>query len=198
MYHFFETIKIENGNLINLEYHQGRLSYTYKRNYKKECVFDLKSIIIVPSDFCKGIVKCRFDYNFKDFSFGFQEYHFIEIKTLKLVYNEDIVYSFKSFDRRELNNLMVLREGFDDILIVKNGIITDTSFSNIAFYDGLNWFTPQTPLLLGTCRQFLIEQGKLLPSLIGVEDLNKYKSFILINAMRGVRLDQQIPITGIK
>ena len=44
---------------------------------------------------------------------------------------------------------------------VKNGRLTDTSYSNIALFDGNRWVTPAHPLLKGTMRQSLIDKGLL-------------------------------------
>lgn len=71
----------------------------------------------------------------------------------------------------------------DDVLIVKNGCITDTTFSNVALFDGTQWCTPDTYLLNGTCRQRLIQDGLLVEKRIGPKDLSDYKYIRPINAM---------------
>ena len=49
----------------------------------------------------------------------------------------------------------------DDILIIRNGLITDMSYANVAFFDGTQWLTPRIPLLAGTCRERLLETGPI-------------------------------------
>ena len=70
-----------------------------------------------------------------------------------------------------------------DILIVKKEFITDTSFSNIIFFDGDNWITPSTPLLEGTKRKELLEKNIISEQEIKFSDLKNFKKAILINAM---------------
>ncbi len=71
----------------------------------------------------------------------------------------------------------------DDILLVKEGLITDTTIANIAFYDGNSWYTPQHPLLKGTKRAQLLDQGLLLEKDLKPEDLSSFIAIRLFNAM---------------
>ena len=50
-------------------------------------------------------------------------------------------YNYKWEDRSQLDALYAKRENVDDILIVKNGLITDTLYANIAFEKSGQWFT---------------------------------------------------------
>ena len=74
----------------------------------------------------------------------------------------------------------------DDIIIVKNGNLTDSSYSNLAFNDGSKWITPSTPLLTGTRRGQLIESGELYEEELKVSDLKYFHSCSLINALNGI------------
>ena len=62
-------------------------------------------------------------------------------------------YSFKFSNRKAIDDLLKFRNGCDDILIVRNGLITDTSYSNVVFRKDNMYFTPNFPLLNGTKRQ---------------------------------------------
>ena len=86
----------------------------------------------------------------------------------------------------------------DDILIIKNNKITDTSFTNIAFYDGIKWVTPAFPLLKGTKRQKLIDENKIIEVDILLSDLNKFKKAILFNSMLDLEDQMYIEIDNIK
>ena len=44
---------------------------------------------------------------------------------------------------------------------MKQGLLTDTSIANIALSDGTHWYTPAHPLLKGTKRAALLEEGIL-------------------------------------
>ena len=99
------------------------------------------------------------------------------------MYDDTIEYAKKSTDRERIDTLFELREECDDILIVKNGHITDTSIANIALYKEGLWYTPTSPLLRGTTRQRLLESGFLHTTDIKVQDLHKYSKIALLNAM---------------
>ena len=68
---------------------------------------------------------------------------------------------FQEHRQKKLNSLFQIRQDKDDILIVKNGLLTDTSIANIALYDGNDWYTPLHPLLKGTKRAELLDKGVL-------------------------------------
>ena len=94
-----------------------------------------------------------------------------------------IDYSFKSADRSSLNRLTAQKGDCDEIIIVKNGLVTDTSFTNIAVFDGEQWLTPRHPLLMGTKRACLLEKRILKEADISVEALMRAQKVSLINAM---------------
>ena len=71
----------------------------------------------------------------------------------------------------------------DDIIIVKDGLITDASYANLIFWDGENWFTPNTPLLKGVQREKLLKDGLIQEKEIKPSDLASYQKVALINAM---------------
>ena len=92
-------------------------------------------------------------------------------------------YTYKSAGREPLNCLFALRGACDDILIVKQGLLTDTSIANIALSDGTHWYTPAHPLLKGTRRAALLEEGILQEKDIRPEDLPSFSTVRLFNAM---------------
>jgi len=61
--------------------------------------------------------------------------------------------------------------------------VTDTSIANIAFYDNGMWKTPKNPLLKGTTRARLIDEGKLIEADIRVNELRNFSKVALLNAM---------------
>ena len=93
----------------------------------------------------------------------FSSYVKHRVGSLKLVSADSLDYHMKFFDRASLEALFALRGECDEIIIVKGGLITDTSISNLVFYDGSRWYTPAHPLLEGTCRARLIAGGKIIP-----------------------------------
>lgn len=69
------------------------------------------------------------------------------------------------------------------MLIVRNGRLTDTSIANVALWNGTEWHTPSFPLLKGTHRQRLLDEGRIVERDITVDDLSLYSRVRLFNAM---------------
>jgi len=128
----------------------------------------------------------------------FKPYQPRPIKTLKLVKDNEIDYSFKYADRENINLLYERRGNYDDILIVKNNLVTDTSYCNIIFFDGNKWLTPEFPLLKGTKRQQPLDGGKISVAKIIVESLRSFHEFMLINAMLDFDENRSLSIHGIE
>ena len=179
----FETIRVHDGVLQNMEYHNSRLNHSRKELYKSADIIDLQQVIQIPSDIKKGIYKCRVSYSKEIKTIEFELYVPRTIKSLRLIEANTIFYNYKYTNRGRLNELLTKRERFDEILIVKNGYITDTSYSNIVFFDGAQWYTPSTPLLQGTMRSFLLKNGLISEMKIKVADLKQFQKARLINAM---------------
>ena len=197
MSRFIETIKCRNGRLYNIDYHNSRFNVTLKKNYNVNSKFNLAELIDIPENYSNGLFKCRVLYSDQIHKIEFLPYKQRNINSLKLVEDNKIEYSFKYADREKLNFLFNQREECDDILIVKHGCITDSFYANTVFFDGQKWWTPDTPLLSGTQRAFLIDSEKIFITRITVHDLKKYSYAGLINAMLGLDEMPRIPISEI-
>jgi 4-amino-4-deoxychorismate lyase len=81
---------------------------------------------------------------------------------------------------------------------VKNNHITDTSYSNLIFKKGKDWFTPKSFLLNGVQRQHLLKTKKIKEAEITLQNIHDFSHFQLINAMNN--LDDQLiyPLGKIK
>jgi len=93
---------------------------------------------------------------------------------------------------------MKQKEECDDIIIIKNGLLTDASIANLILFDGKNWITPETPLLPGTCRERLLNAGLITKRKIHPDDLKYYQGVKLINAMRYPEESEIIPVSQIR
>jgi len=144
---------------------------------------DLEKHIVLPENLSDDIYRCRVISSDKIESVEISQYIFKPVKSLKLVCCNNLEYEHKYADRSSIENLFKKRADCDDILIIKNGIITDTSICNVAFFDGINWYTPKNPILKGTKRQKLIDEGKIYEKQIMANDLNKYLKVCAFNAM---------------
>jgi 4-amino-4-deoxychorismate lyase len=104
------------------------------------------------------------------------------------IVSSDIEYSLKYANRDALNALLESNKDVDEVIIEKKGYLTDTTISNIAFFDGEQWVTPVKPLLEGTMRAKLIDEGFLQTKEIKKEDLQNYSQVALMNAMIGFKI----------
>ncbi len=172
----FETIKVENGKLLNIKYHQQRVDYTRSFFGFTDKLELKKQILNLPK---KGEFRLRIDYAKTLEGFTCKEFLKREFKEFKIV-ESDIEYRHKYANRDEIDALKVDET---EIIIVKDGFLTDTSIANIAIrVDGI-WLTPKTPLLQGTTRARLIERGFLKCEDLTIEDLKKAQNFAIMNAL---------------
>lgn len=144
-------------------------------------VLNLESILPVISLDSKH--KIRIIYDGLSSRVEFAAYQPKTINSLKVIEENTISYPFKFENRSEFQGLLEKREQADDILIVKNGFLTDSSYSNVAFWDGSEWFTPDTYLLNGVRRQFLLAKGLIREKKITMSDLPNFDKVSLMNAM---------------
>lgn len=174
-----ETIKIVDGEPLHLGYHQQRIDNTLKTlGYHN--TFDLKDYIDPPKE---GTLRCRVIYNDAILKVEYLPYQFSALNSLKLVHCNTIEYSLKYENREKLNALFELRGECDDILIVKNSLLTDTTKANIALFDGAKWVTPTLPLLHGTTRSRLLSENKIFEKSLHVSDINNFSKVAVLNAM---------------
>lgn len=178
---FIETIRIERGEIMNLSYHNQRLNDTRATFWKGCSLLNLSEYI--RAEHSEAPVKCRVVYGEMIEDVSYAPYVIRPVNSLQLVYSDSIEYTYKSTDREAINALFSQRDNRDDILIVKNGLITDTSIANIALYDGNIWHTPRVPLLKGTQRAALLKKGIIFEKDIKQEELFDYSHIVLFNAM---------------
>ena len=176
MNNLLETIRCVNGKVLYLEYHQDRLNKSRKKlGFKNKLNLEIDA----PN---KGLYRCRIVYNEFIEKIEFIPYVKKNILSFKLI-NSDIDYSLKYENRDKINKLLELKENADEIIIIKDGLVTDTSIANICFFDGTDWITPKAPLLKGTTRQRYLDNCKIKEADIRVEDIQKYSKIALLNAM---------------
>ena len=192
----FETIKLENGVFHNLRLHAERINDARKKLFNLPDKIELSIELKVPESFSKGLYKCRIDYDKGIQKISFEKYKARKIGALQLVHCDNISYNFKFSDRSCFDKIKRQSKG-NEILIIRNGLITDTSFSNIVFFDGQKWITPSSPLLEGTRRKELLSKGKILEQKIGPSDIKSFTKARLINAMLDLKSGTEININQI-
>lgn len=182
MSRFIETIRAENGLVQQLERHQQRMSRTLE-DHGLLTIPSLKDILNDISFPDSGRIRIRIEY-------GTNEHMIIEqfpytrrmVRKIRMMHIAPPDYRYKYADRAWINALSSRSEA-DEILIIREGRITDVSIANIAFFDGRDWWTPDAPLLKGTERGRLIENGVIRETEIRVGDLGSFKGLRLMNAM---------------
>ncbi len=206
----FESVCLQDGVFLNRKWHEARFRRSYHAYYGCFPSHDLLTDIVVDDIYQQGVFKVRIDYASARETVGKNEiiekiektiqyapYQIQAIKRLKLVEDNNIDYHLKYSDRDHLNSLFQRRESCDDILIVKNGLITDSSFCNVIFRTQNRWFTSDSPLLTGTMRARLLSEKRIEAVPIRVQDLSQFSEFKLINAMRDMDAVAGYPMSGI-
>ncbi len=178
-----ESIKLVDGEFQNLFYHEQRMNRALKFLCGVQNHFDLENFLRNLSQPLHGLYKCRMIYDDMTKDIEFIPYEYKTINSLRVIEHDRVSYEFKYADRKLLNRLFELRKDCDDILIVKRGLVTDSSYSNIVFKRGKRWYTPWSALLKGTMRASLLERDIIQEEEIRVEDISTFESFKLINAM---------------
>ena len=105
-----ETIKIEHGEIRNLEYHNRRFNSSRKALFGGKgsmnpgigSDIDLGSVISVPPDIGQGVFRCRVLYRSGIESIEFVPHQERIVRSLKLVRSDNIDYSVKYADRKLL------------------------------------------------------------------------------------------------
>jgi 4-amino-4-deoxychorismate lyase len=177
---FIETIRIEHKKIFNIKYHNKRVKKSIKDIYGIDTDIELLDYIDVPKD--NNLYRCRVVYSNKIESIEYILQPKREFNTFKIVKDNDIEYKYKSINRDNINNLVSQKNSADDIIIVKESLITDTSIANIAIYTD-RWYTPKSPLLDGTYRQKLIDDGFLGIKDITIDELKSAKKVAIMNAL---------------
>jgi 4-amino-4-deoxychorismate lyase len=183
MSRLIESIKLYNGVLFNLPYHQDRVDKSL-RTLHVNTKLVLSDVIQVPENCSTGLFKCRVVYSANGIhTCSFENYERKKIKKLKLLFADDMEYSLKWEDRTQINKLLEKRADADDIIMVKNDKVTDSSYANLCFKKNNRWYTPSTPLLEGIMRRKLLDENKILPTDISYTDIQEFECCKLINAM---------------
>lgn len=182
MSQFIESIKIEDQEIFLLELHQKRVNATFE-HFGKEGSIDIAKIFKDLEHDEDGLYKLKITYDLnKNYRTQLIPYAISEIEDFQLIENNVYDYSFKFEDRKEFEK-MINKAKASEIIIVKNNHITDTSYSNLLFLKGKEWFTPSTYLLNGVQRTHLLKNKKIKEAEIKLQNITEYSHFQLINAM---------------
>lgn len=194
----FESIKVINGVVCNKDYHAARIRRAQQSLFGKSSGTVLEQVKIPCNLKPDTVYKLRITYDTKIREYSFSEYHPKSISSLQCVVDNHISYSHKFEDRSRIQILFSRKGQADDIVILKNGLVTDSSYTNLAFLKKGKWYTPDTPLLPGSKRAFYLNKGKLEETRITLENLKSFEGVCLINAFLDLSMDRLIPVGKIK
>ena len=200
MNQFIETIAVHEGRPRQLVWHQRRVDSTMQHFYPgHKHSWDLEKCIDVPENFQTGLIRCRILYDAHHFSIHYYPFSPRKIESLKLVpLPKDFDYRYKYADRSMLESLYQMREDADDILLLNEGWVTDSSVANIAFKKNGTWYTPSNPLLAGTTWKRLISEGILRPRPINLKELQTFEAFKVFNALHNFETAMESPVGNIR
>lgn len=178
---FIETIRIMEGNIYSLDYHQQRVNKTLL-DHNLPLLNIAKLLCDLPSTIPKPICRCRITYGQCPAQISFLPYTPIKRKRVRIIKNDKISYSYKYADRTQIEEVLHF-SNCEDIIIVKENMITDSSVANLVFENKEGFFTPTTPLLQGTERQRLLDKGIISLREIALDNIEEYNHIYFINAM---------------
>lgn len=179
----FESIRLEDGALPLLDWHQERINRSRRSLYTRKPLLKLTKVLEEQELPQTGLYKVKVRYGVEADSVSWSAYSVRRVGSLRLVRQNDLLYQHKYQNREGIDRLWEQRGQADEILIVQHGYLTDTSYHNIALYDGDKWYTPSCPLLRGTRRASLLAEEVIHPALIRERDLHHFKKVRLFNAM---------------
>lgn len=181
MYRWIESMRVENGQVQNLAWHQKRVDNTFNSFAPDIAPLSLYFILAEVNLPHEGVFKLRLVYDLERIiDLQISNYTIQYISKFYLVDESEISYSFKFEDRACLDNLDHLEA---EPIILQQELVTDTRYSNLIFRNDEGWFTPTSYLLNGTMRQKLLADGDVKECMIGINDLQHYTHFKMINAM---------------
>lgn len=178
-----ESIKILNGRCYGLHQHENRMSRSMMALFDLNKPIHIRNYIQLPDAYKKGLVKCRILYDTQIRDVQFSNYTIRNIRSAKLIFSDTVLYPHKLLNRDALDSLYLLRDTCDEILVIKNGLVTDAYYYNLVFEKNGQLYTPLSPLLYGTQRQRLIDNNKIIPINIPTDEIFQYERIHFINAL---------------
>ena len=149
--------------------------------------FDLGQLEL-PEGIGEGRYKYRLPYGRTLGAAAISSYKPRILSSLVVVEPDHFEYPLKFADRTRFERLrrragLSELDASDDILIVVGGLLTDTSYSNVALFNGRTWVTPSHPLLDGVKRAELLHRSAIEVADIRLSELQSYETLSIVNAM---------------
>jgi len=182
MSQLFESIMVVDGIARHLALHSARMNRSRSQLFGSVPAINLEQVLPPLLRSASGLCKCRVVYDREIRSVECAPYQQRRISGLVLVHDNEIRYDHKYLDRSTLEKIPGIAET-EEAVIVQEGLITDTRYSNIVLADGPIRVTPANPLLRGIQREYLLSIGAIREEEVRVKDIQRFEKVILINAM---------------
>lgn len=192
-----ETIRFSNGIPENLNYHEARITMSQIALDGSRRLDSLTSIFEDTPPPPEGLIKGRLTYNRDLYKIEFSEYVKANILHLRIFEANKLYYPFKFANRDMFQRIHDDMPPDAEALIVISHRITDTTYTNVALKRQEKWYTPINPLLKGTRRAQLLEDGIIQLEDIFLDKLPDFEAIKLFNAMIPWDEAIEIPISQI-
>lgn len=181
MSRFLESIHVKQGVAELISYHQARYNACMQYHFPNAPKANL-SELLKHAPATEQTYKLRIEYSHKIEKIEFIPYQTRCIESLKLIEVEDLKYDWKYADRSHIDSLQT-KIANQEIIIVQNCLVTDSSYSNLVFERKGKLYTPRKPLLYGVRREKLIQTGKIHLTDISASEISSYEFVYLINGL---------------
>lgn len=192
-----ESIRLEDGVFHHLDYHWARMERSCELLDIELQQYDLEDYLRTFDPPTEGLFKCRVLYDTRIKRIHFQRYFQKPVNSIQVVYADHIEYGIKTVERKAMNDLYRLRRFRDDIMIVRQGLVTDSYYGNLLFLQDGVWYTPESHLLAGVQRATLLDEGLIQARQIHISDLRKYEKVKVINAMLDLESGPEVDIVDV-
>lgn len=198
-----ESLRLERQQLPARRYHWQRMERSATAVYGKALQWSPETWAQqwlsdnAPAD--EQVYKLRLCYDADGLhEVSCQPYHRREIRYLQLIdLPRDFDYVHKYAQRTYFEQITASLTPFTEALFLRNGYLTDTSYTNIALSRAGGWYTPTHPLLGGTQRAYLLEKKIIQILNIHQEDMCKFEYIMLFNALMPFEKAILLPIKTI-
>ena len=178
----FETIHIQDGKALHLSYHNDRCNRSRKLLFGAK---DSINLAVCLQDLpAKGCYRAKVIYDAKNIHTTYTLYRPKKIAQIQLC-ETDLKYPHKYLDRQALDQALAGYSDGDEILFTRQGLLTDTTIANVALRQAGIWYTPATPMLPGTTRARLLDEGRIVLRDMPASTIAAYDGLALMNAMIG-------------
>ena len=194
---FLETIRVQDGHAHHVADHIDRMRRTALHFGFSTPALPADLDALVPHDLRTGIVRCRIVYDHTLREITFTPYRRRRLERLIAVDAGAMDYAFKYADRSPLARPQIPLTEADELLFVRDGCVTDTSYTNLILRRGDELVTPDTFLLDGTCRRRLLRTAQVRTAQVRLSDLTAYDELLLVNAMMPLSEALRLPVTSV-